>query len=89
LFYPKVSYTIRMVLKMDKQRSLCGRPLTHPDVAHLEAIIENNKRECASIDAFNKPFAYKHMRVRNNIQTLHDLAQSNPIIRKMLKEFQK
>jgi hypothetical protein len=68
---------------------LFARPLTHPDVAHTEAIIENNKRECTSIDRANRPFAYKRVLNGNPVQTLHDLAQSNPIIRKMLKEFQK
>jgi hypothetical protein len=74
-----------------KQR-LFARPITHPDVAHTEAIIENAKREAASIDRANRPFAYKRdnrSSSASRLQTMHDLAQNNPILRKMLKEFQK
>lgn len=73
---------------MDKQRTLCGRPLTHPDVAHLEAIIENNKRACAAIDRvlFTKP--YKRTITKRDILSAHDIAASNPILRALLRSMQ-
>lgn len=68
---------------------LFARPLTHPEVAHLEAIIENNKRACAAIDKvlFTKP--YKRTLTRRDVLSAHDIAASNPILRKMLREMQK
>jgi hypothetical protein len=74
----------------DESKSrLFARPLTHPDVAHLEAIIEDNRRNCASIDRALRPNAYINRRVRHVAPTLHDLATSNPLLRAMLKDLQK
>jgi hypothetical protein len=69
--------------------SLAGRPITHPDIAHLEAIIENNKRECRAIDKILMPHAYKNVHVRREVATAHDIASSNPLLRELLRQMQK
>lgn len=74
----------------ESKARLFARPLTHPDVAHLEAIIEDNKRSCASIDRIiGTPHAYKRLLTKKAIATPHDIAVSNPILRKLLRDMQK
>ena len=68
---------------------LFARPLTHPDVAHLEAILENNKRSCAAIDRVLMPRAYKRTITKRDVLSAHDIAASNPILRNLLRDMQK
>jgi hypothetical protein len=73
----------------DFKPSLAGRPLTHPDVAHLEAILEENKRNMRAIDKVLAPRAYKRTITRRDALSAHDIAASNPILRNLLKQMQK
>ena len=73
----------------ESKRRVFARPLTHPDVAHLEAIIEDNRRNMRSIDRvlFTKP--YKVERKHRDVESAHDIATRNPLLRKLLRELQK
>jgi hypothetical protein len=81
-----------------KHRSLFGRPLTHPDIAHVEALIEDRRRSCKAIDKHyerffkNKTSVGAHAGVREKAPryeaTLHDIAANNPILRDMLRKMQ-
>lgn len=83
---------------MSKHRSVFGRPLTHPDIAHVEALIEDKQRSCKAIDKHyerffkNKSSVGAHTDVHNKHKrpelTLHDMAQNNPILRDLLRRMQ-
>lgn len=72
----------------ESKARLFARPLTHPDIAHLEAIIEDNKRTMRAIDKITMPHAYKRTITRRDVLSAHDIAASNPILRKLLREMQ-
>jgi len=82
-----------------KEKIPTGRLIAHPDILHLQAIIENNKRECVAVDKIlGKIWARRsttgigsavHDKKRYVAPTLHDLATSNPLLRDILRELQK
>ena len=82
-----------------REKNLNGRMIAHPDVLHLEAIIENNKRECVAIDKeLGKRYRsqssvglFADVRDKKKFvpPTLHDLAADNPLLRDMLRQFSK
>lgn len=76
-----------------------ARTLSHPDIAHGEAILESNRRECVAIDKMlGKQYRTQsstglHSDVRDKKRyvapTLHDRAQSNPLLRALMRDLQK
>lgn len=81
---------------MPGNRSLAGRSLLHPDIAHAIAIKEDATRKCAAIDkALEKTWAKQsttgaHADSRERIKlappTLHDKAVTNPLLRDLLRK---
>ncbi len=75
-------------------RSLAGRPLLHPDIAHAEAIAMDKRRECAKIDKFyarlplSSPSSGSSPKAKLAPRTLHDIASTNPLLRNLLRELQ-
>ena len=75
-------------------RSLAGRPLTHPDIAHSEALAMDKRRECVKIDKFysRMPLSRPSNGTKDKVllapRTLHDIASTNPLLRDMLRGLQ-
>jgi hypothetical protein len=78
------------------KRSLAGRPLTHLDIAHYEAIAIDNRMSCDAIDKhWDRVYArasstgahsdVRDKQTRRYMPTAHDLAQHNPILRDLLR----
>jgi hypothetical protein len=78
------------------KRSLAGRSLLHPDIAHGIARAMDTKMACDAIDKhWDRVYARSsstgaHSGVRNKqtrryMPTAHDLAQNNPILRDLLR----